>query len=74
MPYWSQRTRDIGIRRALEAQDRGILGVIMRRGIIQVATGIALGVASGWVLLGLMRFILTGTSSDVGLLAATLAP
>ena len=68
----TQRTREIGIRRALGANHRGILGVILRRGLVQVGAGILLGAAAGWGLLGLMPSLPTGFASRGGgvLLAA----
>ena len=68
----TQRTREIGIRRALGANHRGILGVILRRGLVQVGAGILLGAAAGWGLLGLMQSCPTGVASRGGgvLLAA----
>lgn len=59
----TQRTREIGIRRALGADHRGILSVVLRRGLIQVGAGILLGSATGWALLGLMQFFPTGVPS-----------
>jgi predicted permease len=59
----TQRTREIGIRRALGAGHRGIVGVVMRRGLSQVGAGIVLGSVAGWVLLGLMQFLPTGVAS-----------
>jgi putative ABC transport system permease protein len=52
-----QRTREIGIRLALGADRRGVLGVIIRRGLIQIVTGIALGSVMGWALLQLMQLV-----------------
>jgi putative ABC transport system permease protein len=59
----AQRTREIGIRRALGADHRGILAVVLRRGLTQVGAGIVLGSAAGWALLGLMQFFPTGVAS-----------
>jgi putative ABC transport system permease protein len=38
-----QRNREIGVRRALGAHDRQILGTVMRSALIQLAAGLALG-------------------------------
>jgi predicted permease len=52
-----QRTREIGIRLALGADRRRVLGAVLRRGLMQIVTGIALGSAMGWALLRLMQLI-----------------
>ncbi len=44
----AQRTREIGIRMALGAQQSSILGLVMRRAVVLVATGLALGCALAW--------------------------
>jgi len=41
----SQRTREIGIRMALGAKSAGVLGMIMRRGLLLALSGIAVGLA-----------------------------
>jgi len=60
----AQRTREIGIRLALGADRGRILGVVLRRGLLQVGTGLALGSAAGWALLRLLQFFPTGVASD----------
>jgi macrolide transport system ATP-binding/permease protein len=46
----SQRTREIGIRMALGARNREILALVMRRTIVLIAWGIALGLAGALAL------------------------
>jgi putative ABC transport system permease protein len=41
----SQRTREIGIRMALGADPRGVLRMVMRRGLLLALSGIAAGLA-----------------------------
>ncbi len=50
----TRRTREIGIRVALGAQQRNVLALIVKQGIILVTLGSAFGVAAG---LGLARFL-----------------
>jgi predicted permease len=42
----SRRTQEIGIRMALGATSRDILGMILARGIVQLAAGLAIGLAA----------------------------
>jgi predicted permease len=50
----SRRTREIGIRMALGAQSKGVLKLVMRRGIGLALVGVAVGVG---VALGVTRFL-----------------
>jgi predicted permease len=50
----TQRTREIGIRMALGAQARNVLGMIVREGLLMVSLGLVIGVAGGF---GLARFL-----------------
>ncbi|OIR03741.1 macrolide export ATP-binding/permease protein MacB [mine drainage metagenome] len=50
-----QRSREIGIRIALGATRRQILGDVMRRGLSLVIPGIFLGIASGWAVVRLLQ-------------------
>lgn len=70
----AQRTREIGIRLALGADRRSILGVVLRRGLFQIGIGIALGSAMGWALLRLMQSVPIGMASGgAGMLAIAAA-
>ena len=76
----AQRTREIGIRRALGAQGRDVLGLVVRRGMTLTLCGVALGLAGSFALTRLMTSLLFGvtahdpaTLAGVTLLLATVA-
>ncbi len=56
----TQRTREIGIRVALGAQARDILGLVLREGIGAVLVGIGVGVVAAMALTRLMSSLLFG--------------
>jgi predicted permease len=61
----SQGTREIGIRIALGASRRGILGFIVRQGMVLAAAGVAIGLAAAYVLTRFMSSLLFGiTATD----------
>ena len=65
----SQRTREIGVRRALGSPDRQVLGTLFTRTLVQLGIGLALGLAFGVpfasLLTGSMHGIETGNASVV---------
>ena len=76
----AQRTREIGIRRALGAQGRDVLGLVVRRGMTLTLCGVAFGLAGSLALTRLMTSLLFGvtghdpaTLAGVTLLLATVA-
>jgi len=59
----SQRTREIGIRMALGAQRREVVGLILGDGTRLAIMGVALGLAAGLVLTRFMSSLLYGVSA-----------
>jgi putative ABC transport system permease protein len=77
----SQRTKEIGIRMALGATTRDVLGQVLADGMMVSVAGIGVGVASAWVLSRLLTGLLYGIApgdpasfafAAAGLLAMTL--
>jgi putative ABC transport system permease protein len=58
----SQRTREIGIRMALGAQRRDVLGLIMRQGAKLAVAGVLVGMVGAFALTRLMASLLFGVS------------
>jgi predicted permease len=56
----TRRTREIGIRMALGATPIRVLGTVMRRGVVQLAIGLALGIGAALGVTGAMRSLLVG--------------
>jgi putative ABC transport system permease protein len=75
----ARRTRELGVRMALGASTRGVLGLVLRQGSRQVAVGGTLGLALGFGLSQALRGMLFGvrpgdptvTAAVVGVLALT---
>lgn len=57
-----QRTREIGIRVALGAQRRDIMGIVLRQGIRAASAGVAIGVIAGLLLTRLLSSLLYGVT------------
>jgi predicted permease len=60
----SQRTREIGIRMALGAGRKEILGMIVKQGLALVLSGVAFGLAAAWLLTRGMGNLLVGVSAS----------
>jgi ABC-type antimicrobial peptide transport system permease subunit len=58
----SQRTREIGIRLALGAQQRDVKRMFVRSGLVLTAVGVALGLGAAAAMTQLMSSLLSGVS------------
>ena len=67
----SQRTREIGIRMALGADQRDILRLVLRQGLMLVMGGVLAGVLLAWALTRSMVTLLIGVSPTDALTFAT---
>jgi putative ABC transport system permease protein len=54
----SQRTREIGVRMALGAEARQVVGLVVRQGMAMALAGVAVGTAVAWFLTDLMAGLL----------------
>ena len=59
----NQRTQEIGIRMALGAQMRDIMGLVLKQGMVLVLTGVALGLTAAWMLTRVMSRLLFQVSA-----------
>jgi putative ABC transport system permease protein len=56
----AQRTHELGIRVALGAQRRDVIGLVLRQGIKLVSLGIVIGLAGAWALTRVLATLLYG--------------
>jgi putative ABC transport system permease protein len=70
-----QRTREIGIRMALGAQRRSVLGLVVRQAMLLAVIGVAIGIMLAWWLSQSLvsRMLFSTSPHDVGTYAAVAA-
>ena len=58
----SQRTREIGIRMAVGASERRVLGMVLRQGLTLAAVGVAIGMVAALALSSVLGDLLNGVN------------
>lgn len=56
----ARRRREVGVRMAVGAGRLGVIGLVLRRGMVPVAAGLALGIPASWLTGGLLGGLLYG--------------
>jgi predicted permease len=60
----SKRSQELGVRRALGAQDGGIIGLVLREGLVLALIGIAIGLSVAWAAARGMGALLFGVRPE----------
>jgi putative ABC transport system permease protein len=60
----SQQTHDIGVRMALGASRPGVLGMVFRRGMITVVSGMAVGLVAAYFMARLLALLIFGVPAS----------
>ncbi len=60
----TERTHELGVRLALGAQRRDVLGLVLTRGIVMTFTGLLIGTPVSWVLAQFLAGLFFGVSSS----------
>ncbi|MGH9839936.1 MAG: FtsX-like permease family protein [Blastocatellia bacterium] len=59
----ARRTQEIGIRIALGARSRDVVGLVMMQGAVLTLSGLAIGLAASWAATRLMQGLLYGVNA-----------
>jgi predicted permease len=70
----AQRTREIGVRLALGAPQSNVIALVLRRALVLVALGLALGSGLAWFAVSLARTYLFGVQAHDALTFAVVIP
>jgi putative ABC transport system permease protein len=69
----AQRTQEIGVRMALGAQSAQVMWLVLRRGLVQLAIGVPIGIAGAFGVGKLLQSLLVQTSTRDPLTIASIA-
>jgi putative ABC transport system permease protein len=69
----TERTREIGVRLALGAQRRDVLGMILRQGVTLILSGVGIGLLAAWVVTRLLTTLLYSVSATDPLIFGSVA-